>query len=324
MKPFWKPLVMAVWMLGIASTLMAAEPGKPRSIAVYPTAVFSFQERGDEVKGYGSQVTDLLVADLAEKPEMFLVDRADLEKSLDELSLSLSGMVEPSQAVKVGQLTGAKILVTGSVIQVENSLHLTAKIIGTETSRIVGASVQDEISGDLANLTRQLADAVAQSITQHGRELVAQPTSQDQQLAALRAKLGRGKRPAVLLEIPEHHVGQVVSDPAAQTELAMICQKLGFRVIDAQRGSPSEADVIVTGEGLTELAARHGELISVKGRLEVKALDRKSGRVLAIDRQTTVAVDLTEQIAGKLAMQEAAAAIAPRLLPKIAQAVKKP
>ena len=62
---------------------------------------------------------------------------------------------------------------------------------------------------------------------------------------------------------------------------------------------------------------RHGNLISVKARIEVKAVDQASGKIVAIDRQTTVAVDLAEQIAAKNALQEAGAVLAERLLPKI-------
>ncbi len=73
------------------------------------------------------------------------------------------------------------------------------------------------------------------------------------------------------------------------------------------------------GDG-TQFASRHGNLISVKARLELKAVDNKTSRVLAIDRQTSVTVDLTEQLAGKAALQEAAAQLAERLLPKLAGA----
>ena len=44
---------------------------------------------------------------------------------------------------------------------------------------------------------------------------------------------------------------------------------------------------------------------------------------MAVDRQTTVAVDLTEQIAAKNALQEAGAVLAERLLPKLVTPVKK-
>jgi hypothetical protein len=62
---------------------------------------------------------------------------------------------------------------------------------------------------------------------------------------------------------------------------------------------------------------RQGNIVSVKARVEIKAIDRQTDKVVAMDRQTDVEVDLTELIAGKKAIQKAAAAIAERMLPKL-------
>src|SRR5436190_23544929 len=75
---------------------------KDKVPAVYPAAVFAFEERGPAVKDYGAKVADILFARLAVKPELYLVDRADLKKIMAELELNLSGTVKASEATKVG------------------------------------------------------------------------------------------------------------------------------------------------------------------------------------------------------------------------------
>jgi hypothetical protein len=79
------------------------------------------------------------------------------------------------------------------------------------------------------------------------------------------------------------------------------------------------APVKLIGEGISEFASRIGDLVSVKARLEVKAIDPVNGQVIAVERQTVVMVDATEQIAAKNALQRAAAMIAERLLPKLVE-----
>ncbi len=49
----------------------------------------------------------------------------------------------------------------------------------------------------------------------------------------------------------------------------------------------------------------------------MKAIDKTTGNVLFIDRQTSVAVDLSEHLAGKTALQDAAAKLTERMLPKL-------
>lgn len=310
-----KRLLFCCAALGL---LLAA--GSPAAAAkVYPAAILPFQERGDDVKGLGAQVTDLLFAELVADERMYLVDREDLDEILKELELSRSGLVASSEAAQVGQLTGAKILLTGSVIQVDGKLYLVAKIIGTETTRVLGASVKGNVRDELDALTGQLADEVARTIETRAEDLIAKPRTREDRLAAVKEALGNAERPIVKVTVSERHVGQATIDPAAETEIILFCKEAGFEVIDPSHGDARQADMLLIGEGMSEFAARHGSLTSVKARLELKAVDARTGRVVAIDRQTSVEVDLSEQLAGKAALQEAAAEIAERLLPKIVQ-----
>ena len=109
----------------------------------------------------------------------------------------------------------------------------------------------------------------------------------------------------------------------AETEVTLYATESGFTVIDPDEGDKKDADILIVGEGMSEYATRHGNLISVRARLEVKAIDVDSGEIIAIDRHTSVAVGLTERIAGKSALQSAAASIAERLLPKVVKPGKK-
>lgn len=322
----WLKLLLAVWyvvVIGITSS-QAQEKKKPEVPAVVPMAVLPFQDRGaKDMKALGAKVTDLLFAELVANPDLFLVDREDLTKTLAEHELNLSGAANPDQAIQVGQLTGAKVLVTGSVVQVDTNLYLVAKIIGTETTRVLGASVKGKTDDDLGRQVEKLAKEVATVVSEKSDQLIAKPVTKEDRLAALKKALGETARPSVAVSIKERHVSQAVIDPAAETEVMYFAKETGFKVIDREEGDKSEADVLLIGEGFSEFGGRIGNLASVKARLELKAIDRRTGRVLAIDRQTTVAIDLTEQIAGKSALQDAAARIAERLLVKLGTEDKK-
>ncbi|NQU41511.1 MAG: curli assembly protein CsgG [Lentisphaerae bacterium] len=312
-----KHIIITALVCMVAGAFAEDTPQEAAPPLVLPTAIFAFQERGAGAKDLGAKSSDILFATLVVSPDMYLVDREELNKTLGEQELNLSGMVTPAQAVQVGQLTGAKVLITGSVIESGRTLYVVAKIIGTETSRVLGASVKGKTSDDLATLVEQLAEKVATTVAEKSDQLVAKVVKMEDRIAALKERLGDAKRPTVIISVQERHVGQATIDPAAETELTMFCKETGFEVIDPQAGNSKQADIIITGEGFSEFAMRRGNLVSVKARLEVKAVDRNTDKILATDRQTAVVVDLTEQIAGKKALQDAAALIAERLLPKL-------
>ena len=306
-------LAIAGWVYGAESNQPAARPSEP---AVYPVAVLAFEERGTGVKGCADKVNDILFAALAATPGLVLVDRTDLRKTLDEHEFSMMGLVSPDQALRVGSLTGAKLLVCGSVTETDASLYLMAKIIGTETSRVLGASVKGKPSDDIGALAERLARQVAETIAREAAALVPPEIGAEDRIASLNRQLGGAKRPTVAIRVRERHVGQPPFDPAVETALTRLCRETGFEVTDPSAGV-QKAEIAIDGEGLSEFALRYGNLVSVKARLEVKAVDLRGDRVIAADSQTAVAIDLTEQLAGKAALQKAAEQLAERLLPKL-------
>jgi len=134
----------------------------------------------------------------------------------------------------------------------------------------------------------------------------------------LKKALGDKKLPPATVKIAEMHIGRPAIDPAAETEISLLYRELGGELIDLEKGNVNEAEYRIVGEGFSEFATRVRNLVSVKARVEVKVIDR-AGKIVAIDRQTSVCVDLTEILAGKAALQEAVGILAERLLPKIAK-----
>ena len=102
--------------------------------------------------------------------------------------------------------------------------------------------------------------------------------------------------------------------PAAQTEFGLILQECGFKLVDDK--STDKADVEISGEAFSAFGLRKGNLISCKARVEIKAR-KANGDIVAVDRQTSVAVDVAEQTAAKTALQIAALEVAERLVPKL-------
>ncbi|OGV60989.1 MAG: hypothetical protein A2X45_14225 [Lentisphaerae bacterium GWF2_50_93] len=307
-----KLMMMLALIVGLSAVAQNEEPKKQEAVnvEVYTVAVLPFTESGAGVAGLGEQAANILFAKMSANPNVWMVERTDLDKILKEAELNISGAVNPNQAIQIGQLTGAKILVTGSVFKVKDKTFLIAKVISTETSRVLGKSVDG--LGGIDALSEKLAEQVNETITKDAGKLMPQIREHKDIVADLKKSIGDAKKPKVYVKIEERHVGSVTIDPAAETEMQVICKELGFEVTTSE----NDAELLIKGEGFSEFAGRRGNLVSIKSRLEIKVLD-KSGNIVAVDKQTTAEVDLAEQVAGKKALQEAAAKIAERILPKI-------
>ena len=79
-----------------------------------------------------------------------IVDRSDIDKVMSELELQLSGAVatNDTNAVKVGKLSGADIIVTGTISLVGKKYYLNVRLITVDTGDILGSSVASADSPD--------------------------------------------------------------------------------------------------------------------------------------------------------------------------------
>jgi hypothetical protein len=134
-------------------------------------------------------------------------------------------------------------------------------------------------------------------------------------LASIRKALGDRPRSVVRVSIPERHFGGPTFDPAAETELGKLLTESGFTLVSAQAEAKPRFELL--GEAFSEFGLRRGNLVTCKARVEIKVRDTTTGDWVMVDRQVTVAVDLSEQIAAKRALQEAATQLAERVLPRL-------
>ena len=327
--------ILAILVMSSASLLLRADlaagesPGEQLADAseevkvasrpmAHPIAILPLKERGREVDGVGQKLSDLLFASMVSDPNLLLVEREEFDQVINEAELNLSAMVDPNQAIAVGRLTGAKLLVTGSVFQTDEELFAIAKIISTETTRVVGASVSVPVDESMDKLARQLASKVIGLIDQNANTLIAPEPEPNVFVKEFQQKHKDQPLPSVAFRITERHLNAPTIDPAVETELSILMSQCGFKVFGDTQDNALKPDLIISGEAISEFASRRKGLVSVKARVELKAVTSATGEVVVVDRQTDMALGLAEQITAKDALQNCAAKIARRMLPKLA------
>lgn len=296
-------------------------------------ALFDFQGKDKALGEMGALVRDLVEARLTGTEHARLVTRTEIDRILEEQKINLAGITEES-APQVGRLLGAEAMLVGRVFTVGDQLHVTARLFSAETSRSYAESVNGGVD-EIERLAGDLADKITTLLAERSETLVTRVQLSRDQVQELKTALGTEDAPKIFVSIREQTVAIPTIDPAAQTEFQNILLKAGAESVkdksgvlktwvDNYHGSggkeappPVEtADMLIVGEGISEFASRNGDLVSFRARLEIEILNASTGKVLAADREVATAVDLSNQVAAKQALQDAAARLAFRMLPE--------
>lgn len=155
--------------LATESETVMADPS-----AVYPVAVLCASDAVPEA--WESMASDMLFTQLVAKPDLIVVDREVVKRILTEQELYLGDGINPEVAMKVGNLTGANIVITyGSRGPCANFEFIVwARLIGTETGQTMGVTLRGERADSVPRLFLRLADRISEVITKRGSEMITQ------------------------------------------------------------------------------------------------------------------------------------------------------
>lgn len=244
-------LVIVLATFGVATTRAqdAATAPADASNFVPVVAVLPFDGRGRqaELEKTGKSVADLVFVKLLED-NVNLVERADLDKALDELHLSAVGLVSPDSQLQLGRLVGAKILITGSLFEAGGKKYAVAKIIGTETTRVLGCSASGH--GEYTDLAPELAAKIAAVLHKDADKLLPRKTTVF--AAADRLADVKGRQRQVFLSVTED-IAMPIPDPAAEIELKKLLIALDFTITSNR----AEADFAIICEAIASNAGSY-------------------------------------------------------------------
>lgn len=145
------PMLLAV--LASISTGGVAEEDPIRALAerieengarlggnVLAVAPFSYPDGIKSIEG--ALVSERLTELLAERGFVRIVERAMLDKVLEEQKLAASGLVDPATAVKIGRLLGARGMLTGTAMDQGENLEVHVRLLNIETGEVTLAMSQ--------------------------------------------------------------------------------------------------------------------------------------------------------------------------------------
>jgi len=328
-----KMKISFVLSLLLAGVMAHAAPPYSLTVAVYDFTATSETDLGQKTTNWnaslwnarretahdiGPNVTTLVTANLTMETNLVMVERAELTRALNEQAFGVSGMVSSDAAAKIGQITGAKVLVAGQVIKTGNDhLIIVANVIGTETGRLFADKVEGA-ADNLSELTSNLSRKIAQTINDQATNLIAAAQeSRDERVDRIIKSIKGKNHPSVSVNIVLLYPDSKAHSASAENEFGAILLEAGFKVVD--ENSDQKPDFEITGIATFDQGAPRGKLFSSSGVIDLKVQNRRTGDVLVFDRQESTATNPGKKAANRLAQAEAADGLAERVLPLLSK-----
>jgi len=156
-------------------------PAKQMNVLVHP-----FENTGDkEYSWVSAGMTDTVITDLTRIKDISVVSNQDRKKALEEMKFIVSGLAEEEKMMKLGKLTGAHVIFTGSYLVSGNRIRVHARLVNVETGKVENTTkidgtlngifdVQDKVVFTLMGETEKItiADIKPVKITEQDRKKI--------------------------------------------------------------------------------------------------------------------------------------------------------
>jgi len=126
-------------------------------------AVLDFDIHGEDIiDGVdGSIISQWLITSLVKQGRCDIVERQFVRKIIEEQKLSSTGLVDEKTSSRLGKMLGAKIIISGTVMEFNNSIEINTRIVNAETASIMSAeNIRAEDAEDLRVLINQMVEKI--------------------------------------------------------------------------------------------------------------------------------------------------------------------
>jgi TolB-like protein len=87
-------------------------------------------------------IPDIISADLSTNSDYKVVERKKMQEIISEMKLGMQGYTDAATAQQIGKLTGANVLVFGSVTKFDTKIIITTRMVKVETGDIIGSIIE--------------------------------------------------------------------------------------------------------------------------------------------------------------------------------------
>lgn len=117
-----------------------------------------------EPEGIGTILSEYFITSIVKSGRFEVVERAMLQKIIAEQNLSTTGLVDESTASQLGKLLGVDVIITGSILNLRNSIDINARILSVQSGSIIAAEdIGADTDKDYHDLVKQLTAKIMQN-----------------------------------------------------------------------------------------------------------------------------------------------------------------